>query len=309
MVNHLLIRTCCSIGSAAILVLPLLLAAAASSATESLKIAAWNIEHLMAEEGTGCKPREDEDYALVRHYAEQLDADVIALQEIENAAAAHRVFDPEEYAIEVSRRNGADRGECWDHPGQTYGPLHTGFAIRHEVDYERHADVHNPSIDGRHGVDVEIRMDGETLRLLSVHLRSGCLTNEHDARGEPACDTLHAQMDLVTDWLDARTREGQPAAALGDFNRRFTLPDDRLWARLSDGAPAEYTNLTEGHEQICRGPNKGMPYIDHIILNPMAVPYVASDLLPIAYDEPFDDAPSDHCPIAVRLRADSASTW
>lgn len=274
-----------------------------SLAAEGLKIAAWNMEHLMAETDAGCKPRDAADYARVRHYADELDADVVAFQEVENAAAARRVFDPDVYAIEISRREAGPRGECWRRPGQRYGPLRTGFAIRHDVSYVRHADVYEPDIGGRHAVDIAVALDGETLRLLSVHLRSGCHTNEHDARDKPACEVLHEQVGLVGAWLDARTREGQSAIALGDFNRRFTLQDDRLWAGINDVAPADYTALTEGHSQVCLGPYEDMPYIDHIIVNPQARRYVASDLLPLAYEETGEAAPSDHCPIAVRLRA------
>ena len=44
-----------------------------------LRIATWNLEHLAEEEGAGCRERNEADYALLRRYAERLDADVVAL--------------------------------------------------------------------------------------------------------------------------------------------------------------------------------------------------------------------------------------
>ena len=59
----------------------------------TLTLASWNMEHLAEHNGTGCRPRTDADYAAMRAYADALQADVIAFQEVESRAAAERVFD------------------------------------------------------------------------------------------------------------------------------------------------------------------------------------------------------------------------
>lgn len=276
--------------------------AASPAAAETLKVAAWNLQHLMAEAGDGCKPRTAADYRQLRRYAENLDADVVAFQEVENAAAARRVFDQGIYAIEMSRRQAEPGDECWNRSGHRYGPLRTGFAIRRDLSYKRNSDLPAPSADARHAVDVTLKLPNSRLRLLSVHLASGCFANVDDRDRKPVCDTLHAQAARVERWLDAQTRTGKAAMALGDFNRRLTLPDDRVWADFDDGGPADYTLLTDGHRQICRGRYEGAPYIDHIVVNPEAQAKVVSDLIPLAYDEAGETAPSDHCPIAVRFQ-------
>ena len=69
-----------------------------------VKLATWNIENLRAEPETGLNPRTLEDYARLAAVAGRLDADVIALQEVENAAAAARVFPAEAYDFFLSRR-------------------------------------------------------------------------------------------------------------------------------------------------------------------------------------------------------------
>ena len=71
---------------------------------DSLKIASWNMEHLAERDGEGCSPRTEADYARLRDHAAALNADVIAFQEVQNKAAAERVFDPALYDVVMSSR-------------------------------------------------------------------------------------------------------------------------------------------------------------------------------------------------------------
>ena len=85
----------------------LLLALPASA--DTIKIATWNIEHLRASEGKGKNPRRTEDFLRLSEYAALLDADVVALQEVENEPALAKVFDPTLYQFFVSERKGKDK--------------------------------------------------------------------------------------------------------------------------------------------------------------------------------------------------------
>ena len=89
--------------------------AAAPASAEPLVIASWNVEHLRDQNGEGPVPRQDADYARLAAYAAALGADVIALQEIENEAAARRVFAANKYQLFVEDRSDAQR---------------TGFAVK-----------------------------------------------------------------------------------------------------------------------------------------------------------------------------------
>jgi hypothetical protein len=71
------------------------------SSGPAIKLAAWNIEHLAEADGSGCRPRTEADYAAVRAYVAELDADVIAFQEVESKAAAERGFDLATYTVVV----------------------------------------------------------------------------------------------------------------------------------------------------------------------------------------------------------------
>ena len=67
-----------------------------------LRIAAWNLEHLNDEHGEGCVGRTEEDFDVIARRIEALDADLVAFQEVENEAAARRVFDPGKWNVVMS---------------------------------------------------------------------------------------------------------------------------------------------------------------------------------------------------------------
>ena len=202
-----------------------------STAGPTIKLAAWNMEHLAESNGSGCRPRTDADYAAMRAYVEDLGADVIAIQEVESQAAAERVFDPAIYTVVIEDRVGTDRGgECRGQPGLTINAQRTGFAVRKGIPFDRQSDftavqVGNPDL--RSGVDLIVRpRGGQPIRVLSVHLKSGCSSGDRNE----ACPVLFQQVPVLERWIDQRAAEGVRFAILGDFNRRFGMPADTVWA-------------------------------------------------------------------------------
>lgn len=130
-------------------------------------------------------------YAALRAYADALDADVIAFQEVESAAAAARVFAPERYQIVMeTRAGGSGRLECRGLAGHYLNRQATDFAVRKGLRVERLPDVsalHLGDENLRSGVDIRVHGEGgRPLRLMSVHLKSGCAAGE---TAEP-CPTL-----------------------------------------------------------------------------------------------------------------------
>ncbi len=80
----------------ATVVLALLLFCACAAAAE-LKLATWNLEWLTLgnrDLPPDVRPKRPEDIELLRRYAAELDADVIAVQEVDGPAMAARVFPP-----------------------------------------------------------------------------------------------------------------------------------------------------------------------------------------------------------------------
>jgi endonuclease/exonuclease/phosphatase family metal-dependent hydrolase len=98
-----------------------------------------------------------------------------------------------------------------------------------------------------------------------------------------------------------------PFIVLGDFNRRFTRPGDRVWADLDDGEPAyaDLTALTQDMPISCRD-NKHPEFIDHIVVDPRVLPWAdRTSFRHVTYrqaDKGAWDQLSDHCPLLVELR-------
>ena len=181
-------------GYALLALLVLSLAPLAGHAGE-LRIAAWNLEHLDDIDGEGCVGRTPADYATLARRIEELEVDVVAFQEVENAAAANRVFPASGWHVEMSRRPPMKRNRaCWGKRGSRLGHLATGFAIRRGIAYRRNADLEALGAGNafqRWGTDVTVTAGSRELRLLSVHLRTGCWGAKQDGEDreqESLCD-------------------------------------------------------------------------------------------------------------------------
>ena len=270
------------------------------SPAKPLKIASWNLEHLAEDGATGCRPRTEADYAVLKAYADRLDADVVAFEEVQSAKAAARVFDPGKYDIVIEARPGGGAASpCQALPGRFLNRQAVGFAIRKGVSYQHMADVTdlqlgNPNL--RSGVDIVVRpKDHAPIRLLAVHLKSGCAWGNS---GE-ACATLQRQVPIVETWIDARAAEGLRFAVLGDFNRRLAKPGDPIWAEWDDSAPANADLALGEGGQGPRCDPRYKDFIDHVVLDRRAAAGLVG-FEELTYDE-GGERPSDHCPIAIRL--------
>ncbi|MFY8142761.1 MAG: endonuclease, partial [Caulobacter sp.] len=116
-------------------------AAGPTQAAEPLRIATWNLEHLAEDGAQGCRPRNEADYALLRSYADRLNADVVAFQEVESIKAAARVFDPAKYQLIIEARPAGDSFPCRGLEGRSLTRQAVGFAIRKGIAFERAGDL------------------------------------------------------------------------------------------------------------------------------------------------------------------------
>ena len=264
----------------------------------AITLAAWNMEHLAEQDGSGCRPRTAADYDAMRAYVEGLDADVIAFQEVESKAAAERVFDPSLYTVVIEDRVGSDRrGACRGREGLTINAQRTGFAIRKTIPFERQPDFTDVQVDNpdlRSGVDLVVRpRGGEPIRLLSVHLKSGCSSGDRN----PACAVLLRQVPVMERWIDERAAEGIRFAVMGDFNRRLAMPNDVVWAEWDDASPANADLALASGDQSARCNTRYRDFIDFIVLDLRAT----ADLRGFEEKTFEGEALSDHCAISARL--------
>ena len=276
-------------------VLALLLLASPAFAAE-LKVATWNLEWLTLRPAgdpilpENVVPKTAADRAVMRRYAQQLDADVVALQEVDGPEAAREVFPPDRYALYFTQDDVVQR---------------TGFAVRRGLTVERNPDLVGLDVypDAkfrlRSGADITVVLPGGRLRLLDVHLKTGCHEDRLTSRRR-ACETLNRQLPPLEGWMAQRKAEGVPFVLVGDFNRVMDGNDDLL-AALNSVSPL--LRVTEGKSTPCWG---GNTFIDHILAGGPARGWVERETMQVMLYRETDperkEHLSDHCAVSVQFR-------
>lgn len=272
----------------------LLAAALPAASARELKVATWNMEWLTLRHAGDpalpetVTPKGPEDRALLRRYARALDADVVALEEVDGPEAAAEIFPPDRYTLFFTA----------DHVVQR-----VGFAVKRGI-----AVVPNPDLVAldvvpgarfrlRSGADITLEFPTAKLRLLAVHLKAGCQQAPLDGAGR-SCETLRRQLAPLEGWVVQRREEGVPFIVLGDFNRRMDGPE-ALQAGLLAAAPL--LRVTAGRASPCWG---GNGFIDHIFLGGAARAWMVPDSMRVMVYRGKPEAMehlSDHCPVSVKL--------
>ena len=266
-----------------------------SAQAKPLTLATWNLKWLDNTVNKGRNPRSVNDYKLLSHYARQLNADIISVQEVEGKKALSKIFDEREYRFVLSKRRSAQRG---------------GFVIRHGISYTRLPDLKAFNTSGRmrHGVSIKIKSNDRTqsLTLLAVHLKSGCFSDNYLRSNRKACKALKQQIPILEQWIDTQAANHQPFMILGDFNRRLNT-HDLFWNEIDDGQPnhLELTLHTRGITAECY--NRKYPrFIDHIISDSKASNHIIDNsftqyLYSQSHMRNRNKALSDHCPISTSI--------
>lgn len=273
----------------------LALPACAQPSAEPLRIATWNAEWLLepgvydalmadclpdgrrargGERALYCnlgmeKRWRDEDLARLAAFASTVDADVVALQEVDGVPAARRLFPSHDFCFTARRH-----------------VQNTGFAVRRGVPHRCNPDYRALGLDDddvRWGADMTLFPGTpRELRLLAVHLKAGCAWDPLTARRQP-CEILARQVPELEAWIDARAREGVPFMVVGDFNRQLGREQGpardeagrsvAVWPEIDDGDPpgARLTNAGAGLRPVsCRPGEQPRPPIDHLVLGEKA---------------------------------------
>jgi endonuclease/exonuclease/phosphatase family metal-dependent hydrolase len=270
-------------------VLSLLTATTAGAA--ELKIATWNLNWLSLRQSglpADVKARVPEDFSRLHDYAFQLNADVVAFEEVDSADTARLIFPPAVYSIHMSHDRIRQR---------------VGIAVRRGLAYDVNPDLTALALDPldhlRSGVDITLRPASGRFRVLAVHLKQGCQYAAFGRAPRITCVTLMSQFDVVSKWIAARQAEAVPFLVLGDFNRELDKTDQFL-REISGTAPM--TRATEGLSSPCWGKES---FIDHILIGGAARAWVVPNSLRVlAYretDPAWKQRLSDHCPVSVRL--------
>jgi exonuclease III len=262
-----------------------------------LKIATWNLNWLTTRPAGNMglppdvTPRAPADFELLARYASDLDADVVAIEEVDGFPAASKVFPRELYSIHMTR----------DHVMQR-----VGIAVRRGLHYDSNPDLTALSAHHlRSGADITIHVGESALRVLAVHLKKGCRDVPMQRAISGSCTELKEQMGPLSEWIAARQAEGTPFVILGDFNR-WMDGNDTFLATLRQAAPL--SRATEGRSSPCWGREH---FIDHILAGGPAAAWMRPETLRVlTYRETgheWQDRLSDHCPVSVRFQVPDAS--
>jgi endonuclease/exonuclease/phosphatase family metal-dependent hydrolase len=257
-----------------------------------LKIATWNLDWLTTRQaGHGLPadvvPRDEDDFARLAQYARELNADVVAIQEVDGFQAATKVFPRDLYSIHMTR----------DHVMQR-----VGIVVRRGLKYDMNPDVTALAMNHlRSGADITLHLGSSDLRILAVHLKTGCRNQPLPRTHDRSCLELRDQVPVLEEWIAARRQEGMAFVILGDFNR-WMDGRDALLNDLRRAGPL--VRATEGHSSPCWGAEN---FIDHILAGGDAANWMQPDTLRVMTyretDRALKDRLSDHCPVSVKFVA------
>lgn len=284
----------------------------AKNSHDDLVIASWNIAwfgdgindcalrgnyKIKVTECTGKHMRNAQDMQRLSQYQQMLDADIIALQEMENIAAIRQLFPIEDWQVFISSRQISAQ---W--------AQHVAIVVRSGIQVNQHADyaaIDTSSGHLRYAIDLTIISPrGPSFRMLGIHLKSGCPNGgERDPRR--ACRSLWRQNKPLKDWIEARVVSGVPFIIAGDWNRHITTASDPFWSALDDGSP-QHLRLYQtalGHRSQCYDSDR--PFVDHIVLGGPAIDWFKS-FWELSYAQGEDmHKISDHCPVIVHISPSS----
>jgi endonuclease/exonuclease/phosphatase family metal-dependent hydrolase len=277
-----------------------------SASSGTITIATWNLEWLVspatAHAGRlACRngrrtslpcdvaenARDSADLARLAAYVRELNADIIAFQEVENESIAREIFAG--YIICMADGNGTQ---------------HVGFAVRTRLRHRCGPMVESLAMEGRSRKGMSLLLtpeNGPPIELLSVHLKSGCSRDALDS-DTSACRTLREQADHLAAWITEHHAQRGAFIVLGDFNRvPPETADDVFWRPLlAEGAELLASQLPFGNCQL------GQPYtafIDHVLISSdvkhWLIPSSPGHLKFRNSDARY--RLSDHCPVSVSL--------
>lgn len=270
---------------------------------ERLTISTWNIEWLTVNSNRQVYEgkRNAQDFSTLSSYFAKLNADVIALQEIDSIEALNRVSTSEYSTVLPDRSLPQYRNHQFSDINQ-----YTGFAIRKSVPFAAVKDVDlygkgNHKL--RFAAYVALYPDSASpVHTLSVHLKAGC-TGQFYSHKE-TCQTLLSQGKNLNRWIKERERLGQEYVIAGDFNHNLSFKGDWLWSAVTQDLKQAPKLATKNTQAVCKVRKRNdakrlhqfRSVIDHMIVSPKLN---ASNTQQVVYKEQdvLNYHLSDHCPI------------
>ncbi len=270
----------------------------------TLRVVTWNVEHLAFPITDGCRPRTKAEIRALRSYAQDLEADIVALQEVGSIAALGQVFPPSDWQLFLSQRPDSETYECRE-SGRQSTQQKVAFAVQNDIEVLGETDftalgLDNPGL--RHGMELTVSTPLGEMDILNVHMKSGCFEDDFSRSDSEACQTFARQAPVLDDWIEAKEREKTPYLVVGDFNHRLSSPYNKLSMLMADNSNGAKSNLVNATASLigCH-PYYPAP-IDHILMGQLQSPALISSPRVHSYDDMNpDNMLSDHCAVSLTL--------
>ncbi len=284
---------------------------------QALRVVTWNVEHLASPIDTGCRPRSGEELAALHSYARNLNADIVALQEVDSIDALALIFPEDEWQLFLSERPDSDSYECRGN-GQSSTQQKLAFAVRNGLEVVEKVDFEELGLDNpglRHGMELTVSTPLGEVQLLNVHLKSGCFVDDYGRADSEECEVFARQAPVLDDWIEERERSKKPYMVLGDFNHRLSAPYNKLTRLITDNSDESVSTLinTTAHLIGCH-PWYPAP-IDHILMGNMQDGALITSAMAHDFPDMDPDAMlSDHCAVSLtmeygQLPLSNSVTW
>lgn len=268
--------------------------------SSGLSIVTWNVEHLAFPQTLGCKPRGDAELNALSEYAESLDADIVALQEVSSIDAVKQIFPEQEWQFVISGRPNSEPYVCRE-SGFTSTQQKVAFAVKKGIDIKQVEDFSDLALNMpglRYGLSIKVDSPYGLVNILNVHMKSGCYVDDYLTSDKEACEVIAEQVPVLSDWIGKQEKAGLPYVILGDFNHRISAPYNRFTRNILNDKRS--TTIATSHLIGCH--RRYPAPIDHIIVGGMPTEGVIASAAVHPYKNMrVADMLSDHCAISARL--------
>lgn len=271
-----------------------------ANTAQPLKVVTWNVEHLAYPINTGCKPRTFSDIEAMKAYANSLNADIFALQEVASKEALKQIFPQSEWQLIVSNRAASPAYTC-----RKTGALSTqqkvAFAVKKSIPVLKSTPFEPLGLTKtglRYGLQLTVNSPQGPTDILNVHMKSGCFVDDYLKSDSPACKTYAQQAPVLDSWIAKREAANTPYIVLGDFNHRISAPYNRLTRTLISNERS--TSITTKNLPGCQA--RYPAPIDHIIVGKMDATNIANSAQVHLFKNMQKEAMlSDHCAVSVSI--------
>lgn len=264
----------------------------------------WNFEWLSSQPSPefSASQRSNADYQLLKRHFIDINSDVVAFQEVNDAQVLTKVIGSKYQTFFSERSERSNQHHQFDSINQ-----YTGFAVRKGIKVANAKDLrldnaNNSKLRFASYIIIE-PTSNQPLHALSVHLKAGCSGRFNNSQ---ACQTLKGQGQALNDWIRLRESKQEAYIILGDFNHNMGYQNDWLWKGISDQTRASLAS--QASRADCKvksrnNPNKTHQFrslIDHIIVSDTLTASTPKQNV-FAISDVINHQLSDHCPLSTEI--------